>query len=531
MLTGELPFRGRTTAQLANEHLNRAPDLNPLPQSDRSIIAKALAKRPQQRFSDCRELINALIEAPKLNQTEGEPLVQSRGWTPRINPNNKSHQQGKTGRPTAKPGAPSRADSLRSHSIIQGIATRSANRVAQLEPKAEVNPAIADDVFSTTSERTIDLIVGIGGKGCEVIGASREHVQEDSDGTRVRTYLAIDTDHKSLEPLIDRSRPGHLDYGSIVHMPIKSPHYYRSESEYFPQLSRRWVYNIPRSQLTEGVRPLGMLALLDHAKVCHDKLLSKIEDIFYTAKEDKATIKRLSVQIVCSASGGTGSAIAAEIGFLIRHMTESIKVPVDIDLVLFCASPNPLASADLSSASAISCLLEINHYFRTNGLHPSLPGLSENVTSKPPFDHVNLIYSGQSGRRVDEQHSIHEASLYLTQGLDLLREARKPNSEKPDEGNYPWLSTISVSNFDMSYILDPKRANIILVLDNILGWVQRIDHYTGLNRIAVPVSQLSSKTAERIEFLVNDLFVPAVGTHRRGYDPAWRQRLRYVKRK
>jgi hypothetical protein len=173
---------------------------------------------------------------------------------------------------------------------------------------------------------------------------------------------------------------------------------------------------------------------------------------------------------------------------------------------LFCASPSPLSSADLSSASAISCLLEINHYFRTNGLHPSLPGLSENVTSKPPFDHVNLIYSGQSGRRVDEQHSIQEAALYLTQGLDLLREARNQNGQQTEESNYPWLSTISVSNFDMSYILDPKRANIILVLDDILGWVQRLDQYTSLNRFDVPLSQLSSKIAESIEFLVNDLF-------------------------
>jgi serine/threonine protein kinase len=506
MLTGELPFRGRTTAQLANEHLNRAPDLNPLPASDRSIIAKALAKRPQQRFSDCRELINALIEAPKLNQLEGEPLVQSRGWTPRLPQNGRSHQKNKPGDAVAKPGKPTGVGSLRSHSIIQGIATRSANRVAQPEPKAEMNPLIADSVSGPVIERTIDLIVGLGGKGCEVIAASREQTPEEGDGRKVRSYLAIDTDHKSLEPLIDRSRPSYLDYGSIVHMPIKSPHYYRSESEYFPQLSRRWVYNIPRSQLTEGVRPLGMLALLDHAKVCHDKLLSKIEDIFYSAKEDNATIKGLSIQIVCSASGGTGSAMAAEIGFLIRHMTESIKVPVDIDLVLFCSSPNPLSSADLSSASAISCLLEINHYFRTNGLHPSLPGLSENVTSKPPFDHVNLIYSGQTGRRTDEQYSIQEAALYLTQGLDLLREARNQNSEQTDACNYPWLSTISMSNFDMSYILDPKRANTILMLDNIVGWVQRIDHYTGLNRIAVPISQLSSKTAERIEFLVNDLF-------------------------
>ena len=65
---------------------------------------------------------------------------------------------------------------------------------------------------------------------------------------------------------------------------------------------------------------------------------------------------------------------------------------------------------------------------------------------------------------------------------------------------------ISASNFDMSYILDPRRANLTLMLDNVLSWVKKIDHYTGLNRVAVPVSQLSSKTSEKIEFLVNDLF-------------------------
>ena len=32
-------------------------------------------------------------------------------------------------------------------------------------------------------------------------------------------------------------------------------------------LGRRWLYNIPRSQLTEGLRPLGRLALVDHSEV------------------------------------------------------------------------------------------------------------------------------------------------------------------------------------------------------------------------------------------------------------------------
>jgi serine/threonine protein kinase len=507
MLTGELPFRGRTTAQLANEHINRAPDLNPLPPSDRSIIAKALAKRPQQRFSDCRELINALIEAPELSKMEGEALAQARGWSPRMSPNSKLHTQRSSGRSPGTQSPGHGANQFRSQNIITGIPTRSSDHVAVPEVKAELKPnGSKNEVSGSTTERTIDLIVGIGGKGCEVVAATREKTQDDLNETNVRSFIAIDTDHKSLEPLVDRSKPGHLDYGSIVHIPIKSPHYYRSATEHFPQLSRRWVYNIPRSQLTEGVRPLGMLALLDHARVCHDKLLSKIEDIYHSASEDNATIARWSIHIVASASGGTGSAIATEIGFLIRHMTESIKVPVEVELLLLCASPNPLSSADLSSASAISCLIEINHYFKTNGLHSSLPGMSKNVVSKPPFDHVNLLYCGHAGRREDERHSVQEAALYLTQGLGLLREDGKREVDQFDDSIYPWLSTISASNFDMSYILDPRRANLTLMLDNVLSWVKKIDHYTGLNRVAVPVSQLSSKTSEKIEFLVNDLF-------------------------
>jgi serine/threonine protein kinase len=506
MLTGELPFRGRTTAQLANEHLNRAPDLNPLPASDRSIIAKALAKRPQQRFSDCRELINALIDAPKLNKAEGESLVQVRGWSPGI-ASGKQNKQFKDARTAGAQAQSSGSQPIRSHNIIQGISNRNAARVVMPQPKAEQNPLVNQTAVSEyTTQRTIDLVIGVGGKGCEVIAATRQGMSDDGSSSNILSFLAIDTDHKSLELLVDRSRPGYLDYGSIVHIPIKSPHYYRSETDPFPQLSRRWVYNIPRSQLTEGVRPLGMLALLDHSRVCHDKLLSKIEDLFQTAIEDKATITRLNIHIVSSASGGTGSAIATEVGFLIRHITETIKVPVNIDLLLLCASPNPHSSADLSSASAISCLLELNHYFRTNGLHPSLPGLSENVASKPPFDHVNLLYCGQLGRPSDEAQSVQEASLYLTQGLELLRVDRGQNVDHISDSSYPWLNTISTSHFDMSQILDPRRANQTLMLDNILGWVQKIDHYTGVNRIAVPVSQLSSKTSEKIEFLVNDLF-------------------------
>ena len=57
-----LPFEGRTTAQLAAQHLHSRPRLDRLPASDEAVIARALAKDPEQRFSSCREMIERLLD-------------------------------------------------------------------------------------------------------------------------------------------------------------------------------------------------------------------------------------------------------------------------------------------------------------------------------------------------------------------------------------------------------------------------------------------------------------------------------------
>src|SRR5262245_25846007 len=61
MLVGILPFPGRTAAQLAKQHTQSDPQLASLPAGDRPVIARALAKKPSDRFPSCRAFVDALL--------------------------------------------------------------------------------------------------------------------------------------------------------------------------------------------------------------------------------------------------------------------------------------------------------------------------------------------------------------------------------------------------------------------------------------------------------------------------------------
>ncbi len=58
---GRIPFHG-TTAQMAVGHMCNDPNLEGLPEPERPVIARALAKRPEDRWPDCRSFVDALKE-------------------------------------------------------------------------------------------------------------------------------------------------------------------------------------------------------------------------------------------------------------------------------------------------------------------------------------------------------------------------------------------------------------------------------------------------------------------------------------
>jgi len=80
MLSGELPFKGDTTAKLMKSHLmDDPPSLrtirSDLPESVEPVVEKALQKKPEDRFPDIEAFHQALADAVR-----GEP------WAPEISP-------------------------------------------------------------------------------------------------------------------------------------------------------------------------------------------------------------------------------------------------------------------------------------------------------------------------------------------------------------------------------------------------------------------------------------------------------------
>lgn len=485
MLTGVLPFRGRTTAQLANEHLHKAPNLEPLPPAERPVIAKALSKRPHQRYSDCRELIRAIETALQtdVETSAKDRNVRVRGWSPRHSPSKIS----------TRPQTPLAVDNSTSS-------------------KYRIRPATISDASSIASPahdtKSKCVVIGVGGIGAGIIAELNKRSSDVTSDLEDQPLLfLLDTDAATLTPLVDRSKPGALSTRQFFHAPLKSPHYYRDETISFPQLSRRWLYNIPRSQTTEGVRPLGMLALIDHAPKVFELLHLLLEGLAAESSEANP----IQLKIVASTMGGTGSSISSELGFMVHQIAEALDIPVQCELLLTCASPSPTALGDLATACSIACLLEVNHYFRSGGLHPELPGIPTAHSSKPPFDRVRLFYGGKAGDASDYADVIGQVVSYVSiaEPIDASGpsvNAPQAESKSSDSSDAPtWLSTVKVTQFPLELSIQPAKASATILLRGLLGWISAIDK--GISAAESPQSLLvSPRMVEKIEFFITDAF-------------------------
>ncbi len=95
LLTGTLPFQAKNSRHLLLLHTKGEPNLAAVPEEDRPILARALAKDPDQRFPSCTALVQALADVG--GGTRGRGPAGANGAARSENPSDLA------GRETARP--------------------------------------------------------------------------------------------------------------------------------------------------------------------------------------------------------------------------------------------------------------------------------------------------------------------------------------------------------------------------------------------------------------------------------------------
>jgi len=349
MLTGTRPFDGSTSAQLAGQHLYGKPNLLPLPKSDQTILSKALNRDPLHRFSSCSEFISDLSQRKLRKKVVPElrPVKQK----------------------SREPNATEVLSTVRVEqtSVVSGSSLPSHEQQIEKLPPPELNEN------SEWLQPVLVVCIGrLAGSIANIFNSKLTGRYGELKNRPSIQTLCIDSDQSAIDELISSENKTFIGNEDVICTPLKKSEFYRNQSsEKLSWLNRRWIYNIPRSQQTEGIRPLGRLVFADHFETICDSLRNKILQI--TAAENLATTSETfeanigpqispRVVVVGSIGGGIGGMLF-DIGYLIRTLLseEGYDSP-NMTAILTHSVNSRQQNAELSAANAISTLSELRHY-------------------------------------------------------------------------------------------------------------------------------------------------------------------------
>ncbi|MBN2292485.1 MAG: hypothetical protein JXM70_08680, partial [Pirellulales bacterium] len=257
------------------------------------------------------------------------------------------------------------------------------------------------------------LLLGIGGTGARVLRKLRGRINDRYGNIDIPSIkmMMIDTDPNTISDAMAGDPHTALAAEETLVLSLRRPQQYRSNAQkHLSWLSRRWLYNIPRSLKTKGLRPLGRLALIDHAPVVLERLRENLSDV--TARDAlAASAKALGVAagdrtprvyIVASISGGTGSGMVLDVAAMTRKILEELGFSDErlLGMLTHSTSRRP-EEHDMAVANAYACLGELHHYHRTKS-YPCHTACQLSVTDKYTsiFRHTYMIPLGE---QMDEQ--------------------------------------------------------------------------------------------------------------------------------
>ena len=452
MICGILPFPGRTPAQLASQHVHARPRLAPLSAADQPIIARALSKDPRQRFASCRELIDCLLAGDTLKAAPASasrpappsqsPAARSAGETTSVHSHeartDTNHYDEAQAGPAASRPAPNGKTMILGQPSVEPVPelksdTRPAvpvpTQLLPVEPLVDLPPLDIEAAFAGLQPT---LLIGVGGTGARTLRRLRRRLRDrfgPETVVPVLQLLLLDTDAKAAYQATQGENGTALADGEILSLPLRNAADYTNESRSLLQwLSRRWLYNIPRSLQTEGRRPLGRLALVDHAPKVLQRLRKALAEITSSdAMEASAQATGLPVAsqqprviLISSTSGGTGGGMVLDLAYLVRKLVTDLGLSDEgvYGILTHSTDRNPNAH-DLAIANSYACLTELHQYAGTEGY----PGeqtceLPPSSAGQGPFSQAYFVHLGDDLNDPDFDAATDALASYLF--LDCL---------------------------------------------------------------------------------------------------------------
>ncbi len=303
------------------------------------------------------------------------------------------------------------------------------------------------------------LFIGLGGIGCRTLVQLYTTMKNDLDSARKVTeheWLAIDSDSESLDAITSGENGAEcLPGGIATQVQLFKPQEYRAaHPQLFRGISRRWLYNIPRSLKTEGVRPLGTLAFLDHYEQLSRTLQSKLAQLIKGSSDDPyRSSEPLRIYVIGSAHGGTGGGMLTEVGYMVRDIMSLLNWRnYRLCGNLSVATTLSANHSEMASAAAVACCTELVHCMDAESMIPPIHYANASINNpQRPFDWVNLFDGGLYGSS-SEEHSL-LASLAEAIWIDsqtMVSSVLSGPRVSPSEKKIGWLRTVRTTKLRTS---------------------------------------------------------------------------------
>jgi serine/threonine protein kinase len=479
MLVGTLPFPGRTAAQLAKQHTQAEPQLASLPAADRPIIARALAKNPTDRFPSCRAFVDALLQrTPVMPSTA--PVEAPQPAPPPPSPALPDSDDTKPQALRTTRRHPVEEPQVESNVVVTRPVQRGPAAAPPSQPDAVPPPPLVREEADDISVPQIDpqlcreqptLYVAIGGVGIQVLCRLRALTPPRPSSAAANEQpveaIAVDTSRDELREACSARWARPLTTEDTIHVPLRLPQSYDNSREILGWLSRRWLYNIPRSLETRGYRALGRVALVDHSQrvlALVDQKLQRLAKLAGTTDASgQPRDSTIRVVLLAGTGGGTGAGMVIDLANAARSLAAHRGFQLEVHGVLVCTCIASHSLSPLAAANTYSLLIELSHAtaFGNQGNSETTTANQPFESCTPPFDGVYCVPAGARTRNTRAADALDNIARYLA--LESLPEARAVirscrKSHSPREQVHG--RSLSLKCLGFSSLTDQKRESI-----------------------------------------------------------------------